>query len=139
MCKDACRCVILLAFDLEPHTSTTLFGRGAWRRFALLASGFGFRPGRRTRIGRPTGVSERGLKALSSLYALALDSLDKAQHLSGLLETFPVHRYRPKRSTGSNRSGTRSPRPSAVSSRTPRGDGQTDRGQTQAETAGEAG
>jgi diguanylate cyclase (GGDEF)-like protein len=79
---------LLLAFDLEAHTSTTLFW--AWGvATLLLATGLGFLAGASYANRSADRGFRKALKALSSLYALALDSLDKAQHLSGLLETFP--------------------------------------------------
>jgi len=78
----------LLAFDLEAQTSPTLFW--AWGAATLLlATALGFLAG----VSYANRSADRGfrraLKAISSLYALALDALDKAQHLSGLLESFP--------------------------------------------------
>ena len=78
----------LLAFELEAHTSPTLFW--AWGAATLLlATGLGFLAGTSYANRSADRGFRRRSKALSSLYALALDSLDKAQHLSGLLESFP--------------------------------------------------
>jgi diguanylate cyclase (GGDEF)-like protein len=77
-----------LPFDLETHTTPTLFW--AWGvATLLLATGLGFLAGATYANRSADRGFRKALKAVSSLYALALDSLDKAQHLSGLLESFP--------------------------------------------------
>jgi len=55
----------------------------------LLATGVGFLAGASYANRSADRGFRKALNTLSSLYALALDSLDKAQHLSGLLESFP--------------------------------------------------
>ncbi len=78
----------LLPFELETHTSPTLFW--AWGAATLLlATGLGFLAGATYANRSADRGFRKALEAISSLYALALDSLDKAQHLSSLLESFP--------------------------------------------------
>jgi diguanylate cyclase (GGDEF)-like protein len=55
----------------------------------LLASGLGFLAGASYANRSADRGFRKALRAISSLYALALDSLDKAQHLSSLLENYP--------------------------------------------------
>jgi diguanylate cyclase (GGDEF)-like protein len=55
----------------------------------LLAAGLGFLAGTSYANRSTDRGFRKALRAISSLYALALDSLDKAQHLSSLLEHFP--------------------------------------------------
>jgi diguanylate cyclase (GGDEF)-like protein len=78
----------LLPFELETHTTPTLFW--AWAvATLLLAAGLGFLAGTSYANRSADRGFRKALRAISSLYALALDSLDKAQHLSSLLEHFP--------------------------------------------------
>jgi diguanylate cyclase (GGDEF)-like protein len=78
----------LIPFELETHTTPTLFW--AWAvATLLLAAGLGFLAGTAYTNRSADRGFRKALRAISSLYALALDSLDKAQHLSSLLENFP--------------------------------------------------
>jgi diguanylate cyclase (GGDEF)-like protein len=78
----------LLPFDLETSASPTLMW--AWAIASLLlASALGFAAGTAYANRSADRGFRKALKAISSLYALALDSLDKAQHLSSLLENYP--------------------------------------------------
>ena len=77
-----------LPFDLETHAAPALVW--AWAiATLLLASGLGFLAGMTYANRSADRGFRKALKAISSLYALAMDSLDKAQHLSSLLETYP--------------------------------------------------
>jgi diguanylate cyclase (GGDEF)-like protein len=78
----------LLPFDLQTSASPTLLW--AWAIASLLmASALGFAAGAAYANRSADRGFRKALRAISSLYALALDSLDKAQHLSSLLESYP--------------------------------------------------
>ena len=78
----------LLPFNLDSQTSPAVLW--AWAiGTLLLASALGFLAGATYANRSADRGFRKSLRAISSLYALALDSLDKAQHLSTLLESFP--------------------------------------------------
>lgn len=78
----------LFPVDLPTSASPTLVW--AWAIASLLmASALGFAAGTAYANRSADRGFKKALKAISSLYALALDSLDKAQHLSSLLENYP--------------------------------------------------
>ena len=78
----------LIPIDLPTSTSPTLVW--VWAIVSLvMASALGFAAGSAYANRSADRGFRKALKAISSLYALALDSLDKAQHLSSLLENYP--------------------------------------------------
>jgi diguanylate cyclase (GGDEF)-like protein len=78
----------LFPFELRSDASPAFVW--AWGIATLIfATGLGFLAGSAYANRSTDRGFRKALKAISSLYALALDSLDKAQHLSSLLETYP--------------------------------------------------
>jgi len=78
----------LLPFDLQTSAPPMLIWSWAIASL-LLASALGFAAGAMYANRSADRGFRKALRAISSLYTLALESLDKAQHLSSLLENYP--------------------------------------------------
>jgi two-component system, cell cycle response regulator len=78
----------LLPFDVQTSAPPWLIWSWAIASL-LLASALGFAAGAKYANRSADRGFHKALRAISSLYTLALESLDKAQHLSSLLENYP--------------------------------------------------